>query len=81
MPDTTDEPELWTIHDVAGHLGVKPKSASGTLTRWGVKAVRYERGPSGRPEARFDAEEVRTATANRPGRGARTDLRQDGPDA
>lgn len=73
MPDTT-EPELWTIHDVAAHLGVRPKSASGTLTRWGVRAVRYERGPTGRPEARFDPDEVRAAAANRPGQGARTDL-------
>jgi hypothetical protein len=74
MPDTTD-PEPWSIRDVAEYLGVKPRSASGALSRWGVKAVRYELGPSGRPEARFDSDQVRDAASRRPGRGARTDLR------
>jgi hypothetical protein len=74
MPDTT-EPTLWSIRDVAEYLGVKPRSASGLLSRWGVKAVRYELGPGGRPEARFDPDQVGDAAARRPGRGARTDLR------
>ncbi|MFD0353526.1 hypothetical protein ACFVHW_07215 [Streptomyces sp. NPDC127110] len=64
---------LWTINEVAEHLGIKPSSARGTLSRWGVKAVRHEIGLSGRPEGRFSAEEVRAAAAHRPGRGARTD--------
>lgn len=73
MPDPTT-PELWSIRDVAAHLGVKESSARGTLSRRGVRAVRYEIGPSGRPEARFDADQVRKDTARRPGRGHRSDL-------
>lgn len=67
--------ELWSVEQARQHLGAATKkSASRTLSRWGVKAVAYERGESGRPEARFDAEQVRAAAANRAGRGARTDL-------
>lgn len=67
--------ELWSINEVAAYLGIKPASARGTLSRWGVRAVRHELGPSGRPEGRFSAVEVRAAAASRPGRGARTDQR------
>lgn len=73
MPDPT---ELWSIRDVAAHLGVKAASARGTLSRRGIRAVRYEIGPSGRPEARFDPAQVRKDTASRPGRGHRSDLPQ-----
>ena len=77
MPDTT--PELWSIRDVADHLGLDtPGGARGTLSRWGIRAVRHEPGPSGRVEARYDAEQVRRAAINRPGRGYRTDLRESG---
>lgn len=65
--------ELWTIDQVAALLGVKPGSARGTLSRWGVKAVEHRQIPSGRVQAYYDAEEVREAHANRPGQGARTD--------
>lgn len=66
--------ELWTIDQVAEHLGTQPGSARGTLSRWGVKAHDYQPHPSsGRPQARYDAEEVRAAHASRPGQGARTD--------
>lgn len=67
--------DTWSIGQVREFLGAASvKSASRTLSRWGVSAVSYERGQSGRPEARFDAEQVQTAAKNRPGRGKRTDL-------
>ncbi|MEE4546429.1 hypothetical protein V2S66_31255 [Streptomyces sp. V4-01] len=67
--------DLWSIRDVAAHLGVAVGSARGQLSRWKVKAVAYEVGPSGRPEGRFDPVAVQEAAANRAGRGRRTDLR------
>ena len=67
--------DTWSIVQVAEFLGAASvKSASRTLSRWGVAAVGYERGASGRPEARFDEQQVRDAKAARPGRGRRTDL-------
>lgn len=71
MPDTT--PELWTTEEAANHLGIKPKSASGLLSRRGVQRVDTIRHPvSGRDIARFNADEVRAVAADRrPGR--RTD--------
>ena len=67
--------ELWGIEQVRVFLGAaSAKSASRTLSRWGVRALGYERGESGRPEARFDAQQVRDAKAGRPGRDNRTDL-------
>ncbi|WP_307795654.1 hypothetical protein [Actinacidiphila acididurans] len=66
--------ELWSAVEVAAYLGIQPGSARGTLSRWGVKAVRHEPGTSGRVEARYDAAEVRAAAETRPGRGRRTDL-------
>lgn len=65
--------ELWTIDQVAALLGIKPGSARGTLSRWGVKAVEHRQVPGGRVQAYYDPDEVRAAAANRPGRGARTD--------
>lgn len=71
------EPELWSAAQATAHLGLADThSARRQLSRWGVKAVRYEPGASGRPEARYDADEIRDKAANRPGRGKRTDLRQ-----
>lgn len=67
--------ELWSIEDARAYLGASSTgSARRTLSRWGVEAVRYERRVNGRLEARYDADHVRVAKANRPGRGARTDL-------
>lgn len=66
--------ETWGIGQVAEYLGVQKGAARGQLSRWGVKALRYEPGESGRPEAQFDAQQVRDARDNRPGRGARSDL-------
>jgi hypothetical protein len=69
--------ELWTIDQVAEFLGAASiKSASSTLSRWGVAAADYVPHPvSKRPQARYRADEVREAKASRPGRGRRTDLR------
>lgn len=66
--------ELWSAAQAAEFLRLKPGAARRQLSRWGVRAATYERGASGRPEARYDAHEVRGKAANRPGRGARTDL-------
>ncbi|WP_432077788.1 hypothetical protein [Streptomyces sp. YPW6] len=71
MPDPT--PELWTTQESAEHLGIKPKSASGLLSRRGIKRAGEGRDPvSGRIVALFRADEVRAlATDRQPGR--RTD--------
>ncbi|MGP3636212.1 hypothetical protein ACTU45_23115 [Streptomyces sp. 24-1644] len=70
MPDTT---ELWTIDQAAHHLGIQPGSARGLLSRRKIQRVDTIRHPeSGRPLARYRADEVRAlATDRRPGR--RTD--------
>lgn len=69
-------PELWSAAQVADHLGLaSAASARRTLSRWGVGAFRYELGEGARPEARYDAEQVRQAEQERPGRGTRTDLK------
>lgn len=70
-------PELWSAAQVADHLGIKTAAgARSTLSRWGIKAVGHEPGPSGRVEARYAAAAVREAAAQRPGRGRRTDLKK-----
>lgn len=75
MAETTGDPERWTITEVADFLGTASTgSARRTLSRWGVRAVEYVPGASGRPQARYDAQEVREAFESRPGRGTRTDL-------
>jgi len=62
--------ELWTAAEVAEYLGAASSdSARRTLSRWGVKAVAYRPGPSGRVVAHYRADEVRAARAARPGRG------------
>lgn len=72
MPDTT--PELWTTEQSADHLGIKPKSASGLLSRRGIKRAGETRHPvSGRTVALWQADEVRAvAISRRP--GTRNDL-------
>ncbi|MFD8407165.1 hypothetical protein ACFV1G_21070 [Streptomyces anulatus] len=71
MPEPT--PELWTTQEAAEHLGIKPKSASGLLSRRGIKRAGEARHPtSGRAVALWHADEVRVVAADRqPGR--RTD--------
>lgn len=66
---------LWTIAEVAAYLGVKPGSARGTLSRWGVRAVDHHVDGNGRAHSLYNPDEVRAAHAARPGRGARTDLK------
>ncbi|UZI33936.1 hypothetical protein [Streptomyces sp. VB1] len=72
MPDTT--PELWTTDEAAEHLGIKPKSASGLLSRRGIKRAGEARHPvSGRTVALWHADEVRAVAASRRP-GTRSDL-------
>lgn len=67
--------EHWSIDEVAAHVGAATsRSATRTLSRWGIKAAGYERSDSGRARAMYPAAEVRAAKESRPGRGARTDL-------
>ncbi|MFF7837534.1 hypothetical protein ACFZC6_01670 [Streptomyces ossamyceticus] len=69
---------LWTIEQVADHLGVKPSSARGALSRMGVRAHSFRPHPdSNRAQALYDTEQVRAAHAGRPGQGARTDRATD----
>jgi hypothetical protein len=72
------EAELWNITQAAAYIGAATnKSATSTLSRWGIKAAGYERSPAGRAQALYLAVEIRAAKEARPGRGARTDLRKD----
>lgn len=65
--------ELWNVQEVSEYLKDSgPGASRKTLSRWGVRATQYVMGPSGRPEARYDATEVRAAHAARPGRGRPT---------
>ena len=78
MPDTTDEPELWTVEQVADHLGYRGPSAKGSarkqMSRWGVARHDVTDSPTGRIAARYRADDVRAAAASRPGAGYRSDL-------
>lgn len=65
---------LWDAEQVAVFLGIKASSARGQMSRWGVTARTYRRSNGGRPHALYASTDVRAAAANRPGRGARTDL-------
>ncbi|MFG3127300.1 hypothetical protein ACGFZU_06320 [Streptomyces tendae] len=75
--DQADAMTLWTIVDVAAYLDVKPGSARGTLSRWGVRAKERRFDNHGRAYSLYDPDEVKAAAANRPGRGRRTDLLPD----
>ena len=69
-----DAPELWTIAQVADYLdAASTGSARKTLHRWGVHAIGRPPGRAG--ASLYNPEQVRTARAGRPGRGARTDKR------
>jgi len=70
-------PDLWTIGDVAAYLGIQPSSARGALSRMGVRAHSFRAHPtSHRAQALYDPEQVKAANAARPGKGARTDLKE-----
>lgn len=76
MADSTD-PDLWSVADIAAHLGVKPASARGWLTRHGVKRAATGESKAGRITALYRAADVREAAAGALGRGYRTDLHDD----
>ena len=71
------EAELWDTDQVADFLGYKGDAANEstrrTLGRWGITAVSRKTGRGG--QNLYDAAEIRAAKKDRPGRGARTDLR------
>lgn len=68
------EPELWNIDQAAEHIGAATdKSATRTLSRWGIRAVGYERSAAGRPRSLYPADAIRAAKAASPGRRKRTD--------
>lgn len=68
-------PDLWTIDDVAAHLGIQPSSARGALSRMGVRAHSFRAHPeSHRAQALYDPQQVKAANAARPGKGHRSDL-------
>jgi hypothetical protein len=57
----------WDYQQIAEFLGTSSLgSTRKTLSRWGVRPLRYVLGPSGRPEARYNAAAVRAAHAARP---------------
>lgn len=71
--------ELWTIDQVAEHLGYTTASAAGAarkkLSSWGVKAADHRPDQdSGRVKAVYLRREVEAAQQARPGQGSRTDL-------
>lgn len=72
--DGTPAPELWTVQQVADYLGITRDAARKQLSRWGIEAAfRYhERNLLC---SLFRSTEVRAAHGARPGRGARTDLK------
>ncbi|MUN41387.1 hypothetical protein [Actinomadura litoris] len=67
--------EEWRASDVAEHMGIALPSVRPTLRRLGVRPYRHEPAPGGGVRAVYSAAAVRAAHANRPGRGARTDLK------
>ncbi|WP_329217376.1 hypothetical protein [Streptomyces microflavus] len=72
MPEPA--PELWTTEQAANRLGILPKSASGLLSRRGIKRAGETRHPvSGRTVALWYADDIRgLVNSRRP--GARNDL-------
>jgi hypothetical protein len=66
----------WTIEDVADRINAgSTGSARKTLSRWGVEAIGRKPGRGG--QSIYRAEDVIAAMNDRPGRGARTDLKGD----
>lgn len=66
--------ETWTTSEVREFLGLGSNRATRIqLARWGIEAV-GRAVDSG--EKLWNAEQVRTARDNRPGRGTRTDLKE-----
>lgn len=73
--------ELWPISQVAEYLGFTGPSATGSarkqLSRWGL--VAEGRGPGRGGESLYAADQIQAAHNHRPGRGTRTDLREEKP--
>lgn len=66
--------ELWTADRVAKELGLaNSNNAGGQLRRWGIPAEGREPGRTG--QNLYPADLVKAAHAHRPGRGHRTDLK------
>ncbi|MGA5820790.1 hypothetical protein ACPC54_23355 [Kitasatospora sp. NPDC094028] len=66
----------WTIEDVADRIGAgSTGSARKTLSRWDIEAIGRQPGRGG--QSIYRAENVIAAMNDRPGRGARTDLKGD----
>lgn len=66
----TIEPELWTTAEAARHLGASSAgSGRKTLSRLGIEPVSREPGRGG--QNLYDAESVRRAKTQMPGRGRR----------
>ncbi|WP_244190024.1 hypothetical protein [Streptomyces hygroscopicus] len=73
LPDADHSGTTMTQAQVAEYLGIAPGSVRKQMSRWNIEAT-YERGSSGRAEARYPAAEVQARASRRPGRGYRTDL-------
>lgn len=72
-PLTLEDIGRWELKSTATNPA---KAASGVMSKLGLKPFTYHPHPkSGRPQALYRAGDVRTALAQRPGRGARTDLK------
>lgn len=71
--DGTPPEELWTIQQAADYLGITRDAARKQLSRWGIEAT-YRYRERNLLCSLFLASKVRAAHAERPGRGARTDL-------
>jgi hypothetical protein len=72
-PLTLEDIGRWELKSQAKNPA---KTASGVMAKLGLKPFTYHPHPeSGRPQALYRAGDVRKALAARPGRGARTDLK------
>jgi hypothetical protein len=69
--------EVWPLSRVAEYLHLTPGSARVQLRRWGIPAEARAAGRGG--ESLYPADLVQAVHAHRPGRGTRTDLREEKP--
>jgi hypothetical protein len=70
-----DAAERWTTGQVADYLGINPGTYRDYVVRQGAPGPLRERDPDTGAKL-YDAAAVRAWHANRPGKGARTDLGQ-----
>lgn len=71
----TRKRDLWPVSRIAEHMGLAVPSAGAQMRRWGILAEGRQPGRTG--ENLYPADLVQAAHAARPGRGHRTDLRED----